>query len=59
MQCGRVAATFQFSRRRKNWSFTHHAKLCTVEDPAVQDRFLDWYEEPLAETGKPPGGGRA
>lgn len=51
--CGQVAKAFQFSRRRENLPFSHHAEVCAIDDPAVQDRMLDWCEETIGETGKP------
>jgi hypothetical protein len=50
--CGLVARTFQFSRRREHLSFTHYAILCGLDDAAVQDRFLDWCEESIETTGE-------
>jgi hypothetical protein len=51
--CGAVAEKFHLSRRRDKLPFTHHAELCTIDDPDVQDRFLDWCEETLEAEGKP------
>jgi hypothetical protein len=34
-------------------SFKHHAELCSIDDPAVQDRFLSWCEETIEVTGEP------
>jgi hypothetical protein len=53
MNYGSVAGKFQFSRRRENLTFSHHAEVCTIPEPDVQDRFLLWCEEPLEKTGKP------
>jgi hypothetical protein len=50
---GNVAGTLQSNRRRLDLSFSHHSEICTIDDHAVQDRFLLWCEEPLASTGKP------
>jgi uncharacterized protein DUF4326 len=50
---GRVAQAFTLSRRRDNLSFRHHTDVCSLDDPAVQDRFLLWCEETIETTGKP------
>lgn len=51
--CGQVSTQFEMSRRRDNLSFKHHAEVCAIDDPAVQDRMLAWCEEPLEGGGKP------
>lgn len=51
--CGRVAKQFDFSRRREKLSFRHHTEVCSLDDPAVQDRFLAWCEETIEVTGEP------
>jgi hypothetical protein len=33
---------FQISRRRENLSFSHHMEVCSIDDPAMQDKLLDW-----------------
>lgn len=56
MKCGSVARRIQFLRRRKNLAFAHHQEVCTLDDPGVQDRFLDWCSvdfETGEELGKP------
>ena len=40
--CGQIAATFDFTRRRVNLSFSHHYEVCPIEDPTMQDKLLDW-----------------
>jgi hypothetical protein len=40
--CGTVAGVFELSRRRDKLSFSHHAETCAIEDPAMQDKLLDW-----------------
>ncbi len=40
--CGMVAKAFQFSRRRENLTFSHHREVCPIDDPVMQDKFLDW-----------------
>ena len=40
--CGQVAKKFQISRRREKLSFSHHAEVCPIDDPAMQDKLLDW-----------------
>lgn len=42
---GKVCRAFDFSRRREKLSFTHHAEVCAIPDPKVQDRLLDWASE--------------
>lgn len=39
---GWVCRAFEISRRREILSFKHHAEVCAIPDPAVQDRLLDW-----------------
>jgi len=41
------------SRRRDNLPFTHHREVLAVKDTVIQDRFLNWCEEPLAEGKRP------
>ena len=40
--CGMVARKFQISSRNENLSFSHHKALCPIEEPAMQDKLLDW-----------------
>lgn len=47
--CAMVCKAFNFSRRREKLTFTHHAEVCVIDDPAVQDRMLDWCLEPLGQ----------
>ena len=47
--CGEVCKTFQLSRRRDNLTFTHHTEVSAIDDPGVQDRMLDWCEEPISQ----------
>jgi hypothetical protein len=51
--CGSVAKAFEFSRRRENLTFGHHAEVMAIKDKQVQDRFLDWCEEPMIDGEKP------
>ena len=50
---GMVARAIEFGRRRQNLSFSHHLEVSKLDDSAVQDRFLDWCEEPIETTGEP------
>lgn len=43
-----VAQSFQFLRRRKNLSFSHHREIAPIEDELEQDRILNWCEETQA-----------
>lgn len=53
--CSMVSKAFEnFSRRREKLTFKHHAEVCAIDDPAVQDRMLDWCEEPLTNGEKRP-----
>lgn len=52
-KAGKVCSAFQLCRRRHNLTFSHHDEVCAIDDPAVQDRMLDWCEETTADTGKP------
>lgn len=40
--CGVVASKFKLSRRRDKLSFSHHSEVCPIDDPAMQDKLLDW-----------------
>lgn len=39
-----VAGTFQFSRRRENLSWSHHAAVASIKDVTIQDAILDQAE---------------
>ena len=39
---GTVAGAFQLSRRRDNLSFSHHVEVMSINDAAMQDKFLEW-----------------
>jgi N6-adenosine-specific RNA methylase IME4 len=47
-----VCRMFETSRRREILSFSHHAEVAGLA-AAAADRWLDWCEETIAETGKP------
>jgi hypothetical protein len=40
--CGAVARMFEFARRRVKLTFSHHAEVCPIDDPSMQDKLLDW-----------------
>ena len=40
--CGAVARMFEFTRRRVNLTFSHHKEVRPIDDPVMQDKFLDW-----------------
>jgi len=40
--CGFVATSFELSRRRDKLTFSHHREVCPIDDPAMQDKLLDW-----------------
>jgi len=44
-RCGAVARTFELWRRIHNLGFYHHMAVCPIDDPAEQDRLLDWAEK--------------
>jgi hypothetical protein len=48
-----VCRAFESSRRREVLSFKHHCEVLPIEDPHVQDNFLDWCEAVLNLNGKP------
>lgn len=48
-----VAKAFKLSRRRDNLPFSHHGEVLAIKDTVVQDRILDWCEEPCVDGGKP------
>jgi hypothetical protein len=50
--CGSIAGKIELSRRRDNLTYGHHVEVCSLDDPAVQDRFLAWCEAPLADGGE-------
>ena len=47
-----VARAFETSRRRDVLSFSHHREVALLS-PEDADRWLDWAEQPLRDSGKP------
>jgi hypothetical protein len=54
MNAACVCRSFETSRRREVLSFNHHREVLPIEDPYVQDRFLDWCEEGVSLNGGKP-----
>lgn len=54
MNAACVCRSFETSRRREVLSFNHHREVLPIEDPQVQDRFLDWCEEGVSLNGGKP-----
>lgn len=40
--CGQVSRAFELCRRIHNLTFSHHREVCPIDDPAMQDKLLDW-----------------
>jgi hypothetical protein len=53
MTLGSIARAFETSRRRKFLSFSHHRETAGLKAETA-DELLDWCEETVAESGKPP-----